>query len=81
MYPLPVNETDLDREETEIEKLIHRFSSNIMFWNDVTKSGLATLLHGMKGEERAADKKEYLWAADGDEGLIELLLYSRETIV
>ena len=79
MFLLPMNEADLDREETEIEHLIHQFSSNIVLlercnqeWN--------TLLHGMKGEERAAEEKEYLWAADGDEGLIELLLDSRETV-
>ena len=26
----PVNETDLDKEETEVEDLIHRFSSNVV---------------------------------------------------
>ena len=39
-----------------------------------------TLLHGLKGEERKAEEKEYLWAADGDEGLIELLLDSKEMV-
>ena len=34
----------------------------------------------MKGEERAAEENEYLWVADRDEGLIELLLDSRETV-
>ena len=79
MFPLPVNEADLDREETEIEDLIHRFSSNIALLERCNQEW-TTLLHGMKGEERAAEEKEYLWAADGDEGLIELLLDSRETV-
>jgi len=30
-------------------------------------------------EEKAAEEKEYLWATDGAEGIIELLLDSRET--
>ena len=38
------------------------------------------MLHGLKGEEKKAEEKEYLWAADGDEGLIELLLDSKETV-
>ena len=32
-----------------------------------------------KGEEKAAEEKEYVWVIDGDDGLIELLLYSHET--
>ena len=34
----------------------------------------------LKGEEKAKKEKEYLWAADGEEGLMELLLYSKETV-
>ena len=79
MFPLPVNEADLDREETEIEDLLHQFSSNIVLLERCNQEW-TTLLHGMKGEERAAKEKEYLWAADGDEGLTELLLDSRETV-
>ena len=78
MFPLLVNEADLDREETELEDLIHRFSSNIALLERCNQEW-TTLLHEMKGEERAAEENEYLWVADRDEGLIELLLDSRET--
>ena len=40
----------------------------------------ATFLHSLKGEEKKAEEKEYLWAADGNEGLIKLLLDSKETV-
>ena len=33
-----------------------------------------------KGEEKMAEEKEYLWVADGDDGLIELLLDSNEMV-
>ena len=56
MFLLPMNEADLDREETEIEHLIHQFSSNIVLlercnqeWN--------TLLRRMKGEEVGSRRK------------------------
>ena len=32
-----------------------------------------------KGDEKVAEEKEYIWAIDGDDGLIELLLDSHET--
>ena len=32
-----------------------------------------------KGEEKTAEEKEYVWATDGDDGLIGLLLDSHET--
>ena len=34
----------------------------------------------MKGEEKFTKERGYLWATDGDEGLIELLLDSKETV-
>ena len=34
----------------------------------------------MKGDEKLEEEKEYCWAADGDDGLIELLLDSNETV-
>lgn len=39
-----------------------------------------TLLNELKGEKHVKEEKEYLWAADGDDGIIELLLDSNETI-
>ena len=33
-----------------------------------------------KGEEKMTEEKEYLWAADGDDGLIELLLDLNEMV-
>ena len=75
-----MNETDLDKEEMEVENLIHRFLSNVALLEQCNKEW-TTLLHGMlKGKEKAKEEKEYLWAADGDEGLIELLLDSKETV-
>ena len=64
MFLLPVYKADLDREETEIEDLNHQFSSNIALLERYNQEW-TTLLHGMKGKERAAEEKEYLWAADG----------------
>ena len=75
IFSLPVNDKDLDKEETDLEDLIHRFSSNITLLERCNQDW-ATLLHGLKGKE----KKEYLWTVDGDEGLIELLLDSKETV-
>ena len=39
------------------------------------------LLKELKGDLKAAEveEKEYLWAAEGDDGIIELLLDSKET--
>ena len=34
----------------------------------------------LKGEEKMAEEKEYLWAADSVDGLIELPLDSNETV-
>ena len=34
----------------------------------------------MKGDEKKAEEKEYLWTADRDSGLIELLLNSKEIV-
>ena len=79
IFPLPVNKANLDREEIEMEDLIHRFSLNIALLERCNQEW-TTLLHEMKGEEMAAKEKEYLWGADRDEGLIELLLDSREIV-
>ena len=37
-----------------------------------------TLLKELKGDEKGIEEKEYLWAAEGEGGLIELLLDSKE---
>ena len=79
IFSLPVNNKDLYKEETDLEDLIHRFSSNITLLERCNQDWV-TLLHSLKGEEKKAEEKEYLWAADGDEGLIKLLLDSKETV-
>ena len=75
----PVDETDLDQEETEVDDLIHRFSTNIALLERCNQEW-TTLVNVMKaGDEKETEEKEYLWATDGDGGLIELLLDSKET--
>ena len=39
-----------------------------------------SLLNELKGEEHIKEEKEYFWAADGDDGIIELILDSNETV-
>ena len=35
----------------------------------------------LKGEEKTAEEKEYLWAVDGEDGLIKLILDLNEMVV
>ena len=71
--------SDLDKEETELDDLIHRFLMNITLLEQCNQDW-TTLLNVMENsEKKAAEEKEYLWATDGAEGIIELLLDSRET--
>ena len=34
----------------------------------------------LKGELKAVEEKEYTWAVEGDDGIIELLLDAKETV-
>ena len=76
---VPINESDLDQEETQLQDLIQRFSTNIALLERCNKEWTA-LLTELRDEEKAAEEKEYLWAAEGNDGLIELLLDSHETV-
>ena len=77
---VPINESDLDKEETQLEDLIQRLSTNITLLERCNKKWTMLLTKLLKGEEKMAEEKEYLWATDGDDGLIELLLDSNETV-
>jgi len=72
-----VDETNLDREET---KLDDRFFTNITLL-ECCNQEWTTLVNVMEsGDDKDTEEKEYLWATDGDGGLIELLLDSKETV-
>ena len=80
IFMTPVSNKDLEKEETIIEDLIQRMETNMALLercNDEWK----VLLKELKGDSKAAEaeEKEYLWAAEGDDGIIELLFDSKET--
>ena len=79
---VPIYESDLDKEETQLENLTQRLSTNIAPLERCNKewTTLLTKLPAPKGVEKMAEEKEYLWATDGNNGLIELLLDSNETV-
>ena len=79
LFMVPINESDLDKEETQLQDLVQQISTNIALLQRCNKEW-TTLLAELRGEEKVAEEKEYLWAADGDDGLIELLLDSHETV-
>ena len=76
LFMVPINESDLDKEETHLQDLIQRLSTNFALLERCNKEW-TVLLTELRGEEKTAKEKEYLWAADGNDGLIELLLDSR----
>ena len=78
VFSTPIDESDLDTEETTIEDLLQRISTNITLLERCNDDWMK-LLKELKGDEKAVEEKEYLWAAEDDDGLIELLLDSRET--
>ena len=76
----PISDKDSEKDETIIEDLIQRMETNTALLercNDEWK----LLLEELKGDSKAgeAEEKEYLWAAKGDDGIIELLLDSKKT--
>ena len=79
IFSVPINVSDLDKAETELEDMIQRFSMNIALLERCHKEWTALLSELPKGDEKTAEEKEYIWATDGDDGLIELLLDSHET--
>ena len=77
---VPINESDSDKEGTQLKDLIQRLSTNIALLETCNKEW--TLLTELsKGEEIMVEEKEYLWAADSNDGLVELLLDLNETVV
>ena len=74
-----INASDLEKEETELEDLIQRLSMNIALLERCNKEW-TTLLNELKGDEKLKEEKEYVWAADGDDGIVELILDSNETV-
>ena len=81
LFMVPINQSDLDKEETQLEDLIQRLSTNIALLERSNKEWTMLLTELLKDEEKLAEEKEYLWAAEGDDELIELLLNSNETVV
>ena len=81
LFMAPINESDLEKEETQLKDLVQRIliSTNIALLERCNKEW-TTPLAELQGKEKVAEEKEYLWAADRDNGLIELLLDSHETV-
>lgn len=79
MFMVPINVSDLEREEVGLEDLIQRLSTNIALLERCNKEW-TTLLNELKGDEKVKEEKEYAWAADGDDGIVELILDSNETV-
>ena len=80
LFMVPINESDLDKEVTQLEDLIQRLSTNITLLERCNKEWSTLLTEFPKGEEKMVEEKEYLCASDGDDRLIELLLDSNETV-
>ena len=79
LFMIPINVSDLEREEVELEDLIQRLLTNITLLERCNKEW-TTLLNELKDDSKLKEEKEYLWAADGDNGIIELLMDSNETV-
>ena len=78
IFSAPIDEEDLDKEETMVEDVLQRITTNLILLKRCNSDWLA-LLKELKGDEKAVEEKEYVWATEGDDGLIELLLDSKET--
>ena len=75
IFSAPIDEEDLDKEETMVEDVLQRITTNLILLERCNSDWLA-LLKELKGDEKAVEEKEYVWATEGDDGLIELLLDS-----
>ena len=76
---IPINVSDLEKEEVELEDIIQRLSTNITLLERCNKEW-TTLLNELKDDAKLKEEKEYLWTTDGDDEIIELLLDSNETV-
>ena len=74
IFITPIANQDLDSDETAMEDLIHRMETNTALLERCNDDWKA-LLKELKGDSTAvkAEEKEYLWAAEGDDGIIKLL--------
>ena len=61
-----------------VEDVLQWITTNLILLERCNSDWLA-LLKELKGDEKAVEEKEYVWATKGDDGLIELLLDSKET--
>ena len=75
IFSAPIDEEDL---ETMVEDVLQWITTNLILLERCNSDWLA-LLKELKGDEKAVEEKEYVWATKGDDGLIELLLDSKET--
>ena len=76
LFMVPINESDLDKEKTQLEDLIQQLSTSIALLERCNKEWTTLLTELLKGEEKMVEEKECLWAADGNDTFIELLLDS-----
>ena len=72
IFSAPIDEKDLDKEETMVENVLQRITTNLILLKRCNSDWL-TLLKELKGDEKAVEEREYVWAIEGDDGLIELL--------
>ena len=80
IFMTPINDKNLEKEETEIEDLVHRVDTNMALL-ERCNSEWKVLQRELEGDSKAkvkAEEKEYLWAAEGNNGFIELLLDAKE---
>ena len=77
---VPINESDLDEEETQLEDLIQQFSTNMAVLERCKREWTTLLTELPKGEEKMAKEKQYLSDADSNNVLIKLLLDSNKMV-
>ena len=61
-----------------VEEVLQWVTTNINLFERCNSDWLV-LLKELNGDEKAVEEREYSWAAKSDDGLIELLLDSKET--
>ena len=66
IFSLPIDVSDLEKEETDLEDLIQRLSTNISLLERCNKEWTTLLNELLKGDDKVAEEKEYLWAAEMD---------------
>ena len=74
----PIADKDLESDKTTTKDLIHWMKTN-MALSEKCNNNWKALLKELKSDPKAVKaEKEYLWAVEGDDGIIELLLDSKE---